>query len=561
MKSTILASALVLTAVALLPGTLTTANVQAQEDNWVYNKNPEFKVKVNTQTEPVMEGAYAPSVEGLTGWECPEWFRDAKFGIWAHWGPQCEPEDGDWYGRLMYNEGGSQYRYNIDVAGHPSEFGFKDWIHQFKAENWDPDSLVHLYKDAGAKYFFTLANHHDNFDLYNSKYQPWNSINMGPEKDIVGGWAAAARKYGLKLGVSVHASHAWCWYETSRGSDTKGPLKGVPYDGWLTKEDGKGKWWEGYDPQDLYAQNHPLSPNNGAWNWEADAIVCPDQAYVDKYYNRTIQLINDYDPDVIYFDDTYVPLWPVSDVGLAITAHAYNTSAAKNGGKNQRVVMAKVLNDWMKETILWDVERGAPDRMQEKPWQTCTCIGQWHYDKHVYYNDGYKSAEQVIRMLVDVVSKNGNLLLSVPLKGDGTIDPTEYRIVKEIGHWMQINGESLYGTRPWKVFGEGPSADGHNAIAAQGFNEGRLKYTAADIRFNQKGEKTIFVTVLGVPEADVTVRSLGSKCDTNSRKVKSVSILGSDEKVTFTQTKDCLTLSAPQNVPSAEAIVYQVNLR
>ena len=520
--------------------------------------DPSFKVRVNTAKEPIATGEWQPTVESLSAWECPEWFRDAKFGIWAHWGPQCQPEDGDWYARNMYVESRREYQYNIDARDHPSRFGFKDWIHEWKAENWDPDALVKLYKETGARYFFTLANHHDNFDLYNSKYQEWNSVAVGPEKDIVGGWAAACRKYGLRLGVSVHAAHSWCWYETSRGADTKGPLAGVPYDGWLTKEDGKGTWWEGLDPQELYEQRHPLSVNDQNWTWEEGQVTPPDQAFCDKIYNRTVQLINDYNPDIVYFDDTYLPLWPVSDAGLKILAHGYNRSAAANGGESQIVFTGKVLTDWQKKTLLWDVERGAPDSIQELPWQTCTCIGMWHYDKHLYYADRYRPAKSVIAMLVDVVSKNGNLLLNIPLRGDGTPDPTELRIVGEIGQWMKINSESIYDTRPWVIFGEGPTAESTNPINAQGFNEGRLRYSAADIRFNKKGDKVLYVTLLGVPEEDVVVKSLGSRTAQNTRKIKSISLLGSDEKVTWTQTRENLTIGKPENIPSPEAVVYKV---
>lgn len=519
----------------------------------------DYKVVVNTNIEPIHEGKYKPTIESLSDYNCPEWFRDAKFGIWAHWGPQCQPEDGDWYAREMYVEGNGHYDYQLDAMGHPSEFGFKDWIHQWKAEKWDPDRLVKLYKDAGAQYFFALANHHDNFDLYDSKYQPWNSVNMGPEKDLIGGWAAACKKYGLPFGVSVHASHTWCWYETSRGSDSKGPLKGVKYDGWLTKEDGKGTWWEGYDIQDLYAQNHPLSKNNRNWDWAEGQVECPDQAYCDKFYNRTIELINKYDPSIIYFDDTYLPLYPISDAGLKIAAHMYNKSIAENGGKNESVIFGKVLNDEQKKTIVWDVERGAPDKIQELPWQTCTCIGQWHYDKHVYYNDQYKSATQVIQMLVDVVSKNGNLLLSIPVKGNGTIDPTEERIVGEIGAWMKVNGESIYGTRPWVVYGEGPSVESANPIRAQGFNEGRVKMTSNDIRFNQKG-KVLYVTVLGVPTESVLVKSLGKNSQVFKGRVRGVELLGSKEKLTWKQEQDALVIQRPSEFPTSEAVVFKVLL-
>ena len=362
--------------------------------------------------------------------------------------------------------------------------------------------------------------------------------------------------------MSVHASHAWCWYEVARGSDTKGPLAGVPYDGVLTRADGKGTWWEGLDPQELYEQRHPLSPNGRSWDWEEDQVVTPDQAYCNKFYNRTVQLINDYRPDIVYFDDTYLPLWPVSDAGLKIVAHAYNNSAATNGGKPQVVITGKVLYDWQKQTIVWDVERGAPDDIQPLPWQTCTCIGSWHYDKHIYYEDRYKTPAQVIGMLVDIVSKNGNLLLSVPVKGNGTIDPTEERIVRQIGHWMQINSESIYDTRPWVIFGEGPVAESRdNPLHAQGFNEGRQQLGAKDVRFNKKGDKVLYVTIFGVPEEETVVRALGSRTAQNTRKIKRVSLLGSEASVAWSQETDRLRIAPPADVPSPEAIVYKIEFK
>src|SRR5574344_1297355 len=363
-----------------------------------------FKVRVNTCKEPITEGKYKPTWESLSDYQCPEWFRDAKFGIWAHWGPQCQPEFGDWFARGMDSENSDQYKYSLYRKGHPSEFGVKDWIHEWKAQSWNPEHLIELYKDAGAKYFMALANHHDNFDLYNSKYQPWNCMNMGPEKDLIGGWAKACKENGIPFGVSVHAAHAWCWYEVSRGADTKGLFKGVPYDGVLTKADGKGKWWEGYDPQDLYEQRHELSKNNREWDWKEGVVTTPDQAYCDKFYNRTMDLINKYDPSIIYFDDTVLPLYPVSDAGLDITAHFYNKSMKEHGGKNEAVLTGKILNEDQKKAIVWDVERGAPDKIQPTAWQTCTCIGSWHYDKRRYYEDSYKTPQDVIRILADVVS-------------------------------------------------------------------------------------------------------------------------------------------------------------
>lgn len=204
------------------------------------------------QREKADTGKFEPTWESLSQYETPEWFRNAKFGIWAHWGPQCQPEAGDWYGRSMYEEGGHAYKVHLEKYGHPSEFGFKDVINEWKADKWDPERLVALYKRVGAQYFFAMGNHHDNMDLWDSKYQRWNSVNMGPRRDILAEWEKAARRNGLPFGVSIHSSHAWTWYETAQGADKTGPYAGISYDARVvTKEDGKGKWWEGYDPQEL----------------------------------------------------------------------------------------------------------------------------------------------------------------------------------------------------------------------------------------------------------------------------------------------------------------------
>ena len=532
--------------------------VMAQED---------FKVKVNTDNEPVCEGKFKPTWKSLSQYETPAWFQNAKFGIWAHWGPQSEPMMGDWYARRMYKPGDEHYRHHIEAYGHPSVHGFKDIIHVWKAENWDPDKLVALYKKAGARYFVAMANHHDNFDLWNSTYQPWNSVNMGPKKDLIAGWSAACKKYGLPFGVSVHCARAWTWYEYAQNSDSTGLFAGVPYDGNLTKSDGKGKWWEGYDPQDLYAQNHPLSMKptgkpmdpDGRFTW-LDGAYPLSQDYCDKFYNRTSELINKYSPELLYFDETSLPLYPYSDAGLQIAANMYNRSIERNNGKNEAVITSKSLTEFEQDCITNDVERGVPDHIIAQPWQTCTCIAGWHYDKWRYYKNTYKPSRQVIQILVDVVSKNGCLLLSVPIRGDGTIDATEERIVNEIGEWMAINGESIYDTRPWKVFGEGPSAEKSNPLKGVGFNE--IKdgdNTANDIRFTQK-KNMLYITLFGVPSESVKVVSCGKAAKLLDGKIRKVEMLGSSEKITWKQTDEALTLSVPKTMPSEKAVVYKVSI-
>lgn len=515
--------------------------------------------------EPMMKGPFEPTWDSLKQYKTPEWFRDAKFGIWAHWGPQCQPEFGDWYARSMYIEGSKVYRYHVEKYGHPSKFGFKDVIHQWKAENWRPEELMELYKRAGAKYFMALANHHDNFDNYNSKYQSWNSIKYGPQKDIIGGWANAARKNGLRFGVSVHAAHAWTWYEQSQKADKDGPLAGVPYDGKLKRSDGKNEWWSKLDPQELYAQRHALSEGSDdernihkQWNWGNGANV-PDKKYFDKFYNRTVDLVNKYNPDLVYFDDTGLPLWPVSDAGLRIAAHYYNSNIKKHG-KLEAVINGKILDEEQRKCMVWDIERGQSNAIEPQPWQTDTCIGNWHYDRPLYDRHGYKTAKTVIHTLIDVVSKNGNLLLSVPVRGDGTIDEDERKVVEAIADWMKINGEAIFSTRPWKIFGEGPAIESAAPLTAQGFNEGKGKpFTAEDIRFTMKG-KILYAFLLGTPgEKSSLIKSLGaSSLHLAGKKISDVSLLGGNGKLEWSQTGEGLTVEMTNQPPLENAVVLKI---
>ena len=510
-----------------------------------------YQVPVSEQDEPMMQGKFQPTWESLANYKIPEWFRNVKFGIWAHWGPQCVEGSGDWMARSLYMENSPEYRHHIANYGHPSEFGFKDIIPLWKAEKWDPDKLVAFYKKIGAQYFFALGNHHDNMDLWDSKYQPWNSVNMGPKKDILKGWERAARKHGLYLGVSLHADHAWSWYETSQRHDTQGPKKGIPYDGKLTKADGKGKWWEGYDPQDLYAQNHPLSQDswdNGTihrqWAW-GNGVCLPTQEYCTNFYNRTLDVINRYNPDLLYFDVTVAPFYPISDAGLKIAAHFYNHNMSMQKGKLNAVMFGKILDANQRKALVWDVERGAPNKIIDEPWQSCSCLGGWHYNTSIYNNNQYKSAADVVKLLVDIVSKNGNLLLSVPLRADGTFDEKEEKILNEFGNWMNINKEAIYQTRPWKIFGEGPIADKDVQLNAQGFNEWDYnKADAKEIRFTQT-DKNLYATVLGWPEdGKILIRSLAEGNGLYPTKIGRVELLGYG-KVSFTRTDKGLVVDIP----------------
>ncbi|MCS3796206.1 alpha-L-fucosidase [Niastella sp. OAS944] len=501
--------------------------------------------------EAIAKGPFNPTWESLQHYKTPEWFRDAKFGMWAHWGPQCQPEAGDWYARNMYEEGSWQYKVHLQKYGHPSTFGFKDVINEWKAQNWHPEELVSLYKNAGAKYFMAMANHHDNFDLYDSKYQShWNATKIGPKKDLIGDWAKAAKNNGLPFGVSVHASHAWRWYEVAQRADKTGKYAGIPYDGKLTKAAGKGKWWQGLDPQDLYAQNHPLSKNSednnfdvGQWDW-GNGVYPPSKAHIEKFYNRIIDLINKYDPELVYFDDDQLPFWPVSDAGLRIATHLYNKSI-KEHGELRAVINGKKLNEDQRKAMVWDIERGQANEIQPLPWQTDTCIGGWHYDRGIYDRNEYKTAKTVIQTLVDIVSKNGNLMLNIPVRGDGTIDEKERKVVADIGSWMKANSESIYSTRPWKIFGEGPAQE--EKLSQQGFNEGKGKpFTHEDIRFATKGD-VLYATAMGWPPAGkMVIKSLAANSSHHPKEIQKVEWVPTGQSLTFERTGEGLVVTLPE---------------
>jgi alpha-L-fucosidase len=516
----------------------------------------------------VAAGPFEPSWESLSAFRVPDWYRDAKFGIWAHWGPQCQPEAGDWYAQRMYQFTNAAYKVHLQKYGHPSKFGFKDVINEWKADQWDPTALIALYKKAGAKFFAAMANHHDNMDMWDSTYQPWNSVRVGPKKDIVGGWEKAVRAAGLKFAISSHGDRAWDWMQVSRNADPSGEFAGVWYDGWMTKADGKGKWWEGLDPQDLYAQYHErggyewtLTPRGGRGGRGGAAGPPLDPAYVAKFFNRTIDLINKHQPDLLYFDDTVLPIYPSTDIGLKIAAYLYNTNLARNG-KLEAVMTGKGLNAQQRRALVLDVERGVTNGGETIPWQTDTCIGDWHYQRRLFEEHRYKTARQVVQMLVDIVSKNGNLMLSVPVRGNGTIDEDEVKILEDLARWIGPNGEGIYGTRPWVVYGEGPSTDPANQARGRfGGAQDVRAYAAGDVRYTVKGE-TLYAFLMAWPEdGRITLKSLATGSQHFPREVAKVELLGSDQDPKFTRGGEGLMVSLPERKPNEYACGLKITPR
>lgn len=493
---------------------------------------------------PIAAGPFQPTDESLRKYQYPEWFRDAKFGIWAHWGPQAVPRHGDWYAKSMYEadrgvdkktgkpRGPSpDYTYHIQHYGHPSKFGYKEIIPLWKAEKWNPDELMALYRKAGAKYFVSMGVHHDNFSLWDDKLHRWNAVNMGPKKDVVGIWQKAALKEGLRFGVSEHLAASFTWFQPSHGADPDGPFKGVPYDG--------------ADPryQDLY---HPAAADDKGW-------LSKNPEWQKEWYDRIRGLVDQYHPDLLYSDSAL----PFGDIGRSLVAHLYNQDVARNGGRLDAVYNCK---EPSKGRFVQDVERGVLDEISPDPWQTDTSIGDWFYRA----GQRYKSTQEVLQMLVDIVSKNGNLLINIVQTPEGDLEPDMVKALEEIGEWMAVNGEGIYGTRPWRVYGENPEeatpAPGSKEKTSAKFNEGKNKYSAQNIRFTTKGG-VLYAFCLGVPSGPVTIRTLASSGGPTAQEVASISLLGSPDHVTWKQEKDALVITPPNRAPNPCVLTYKIHFK
>lgn len=477
---------------------------------------------------PIAGGRFQPTADSLKTYEAPAWFRDAKFGIWAHWGPQAVPRSGDWYARWMYVPGHPHYAHHLKHYGHPSESGYKDIIPLWKAEKFDPEALMDRYVAAGAKYFVSMGVHHDNFDLWNSRHHRWNALAMGPKRDIVGAWRDAARRRGLRFGVSEHLGASHNWFYPSHQYDQFWPKFGVDYDG--------------ADPRyaDLYHPKHDEVYKGNAATWYT---ANPD--YHQIWFNRIRDLIDSYEPDLLYSDGGI----PFGEVGRALVTHLYNSSIAKRG-RVDVVYNCKALGsgEFYPEACVQDVERGVMAGINPLPWQTDTSNGDWFFKD----GDQYKTAPDVIRMLADIVSKNGNLLLNVALYPDGSLPPESQTLLSELAPWMAVNAEAIHGTRPWVVHGEGPTE-----TKAGDFKED-AEYTAQDIRFTTKGN-VLYAITLGEPSGRVNIASLGRDAGHEKRAVRSVRLLGTHVSLKFQQTDAALTIDLPHHLPTRHASAFKIS--
>ncbi len=496
------------------------AAAAAQKSCVATAKAPEYNL-------PLVDGKFKPTTESLKTYQTPDWFRDAKFGIWAHWGPQAVPRAGDWYARNMYVPGTRQYDHHLKNYGHPSVAGYKDIIPLWKAEKFDPDALMDLYTKAGAKYFVSMGVHHDNFDLWNSKYQSWNAVNMGPHRDIVGEWKRAAQKKGLRFGVSEHLGASYGWYAPSHGYDQFWPKQGVAYDGANPKF------------KDLYHTGQDAPFRDGKTWYTTNPESQQD------WFNRINDLVTQYQPDFLYSDGGI----PFGVVGKSLLANFYNTNIAAHGGKLEAVYNHKDIGsgEFIREAGVQDVERGVMAGINSLPWQTDTSIGDW------FYSDGYKykTTPEIVHMLADIVSKNGNLLLNVVLYADGSLPPEPRKFLDEMAAWMEVNGEAIYGTRPWKIFGEGPT----KAVAGH-FKEQDV-YTPQDIRFTTKGG-AVYAITLGLPHDEVRINALGGNAKFSDRKIKTVTLLGNGAPLKWKQEPDALVITLPVLLPSLYSSSFKI---
>ena len=474
---------------------------------------------------PVAPGPYEPDWTALgRAYVVPEWWREAKFGAWSHWTPQSMPEQGDWYARNMYIEGHPAHASHTARFGHPSEYGYKDICHDWVIDRWDPEGLVDLYVEMGARYFMAMGVHHDNFDCWDSAYQPWNSVRVGPKADIVGTWEKVARRRGLRFGIGFHNTPGRTWGQfmpVRYGSDREGPKRGVPYDALQTIADGAGHWWEGLDPVDLYGPVH---------DGRSDPLHSP---FANQFMWRVDDAITKYRPDLIYFDDhaghSQVDLGVRMGLGLLappLIANFYNKSLAWHHGRTDVVINLKGVGgpyDSFQDRpeLLPDVDRAlvkSTEAIIEReimayPFQTETSLADWHYQT----GQRYMEAAAAVRALLQNVSRNGSMLLNLTQHGRGDLDPEVIRIAKDVGAWLRLHGAAVYGSRPFETHGDD------------------------SVCFTRR-EGDVYATLLDWDGGTVTLPALRAGGATLGN-VSHVELLGSDVALEFSQTAHGLVVT------------------
>ncbi|HXH36430.1 MAG TPA: alpha-L-fucosidase [Plantibacter sp.] len=508
---------------------------------------------------------YEPTWASLRTHGVPAWFSNAKFGIWAHWGAQSVAESGDWYARHLYGmQPGSadwerkradrQHADHLERFGSPDTEGAKDLLPRWTAERFDAEALVALFVEAGARFIVSMAVHCDNIALWESTEQPWNTAAYGPKRDIVAEWERATRAAGLPFGLSFHNNWTWRWLDAAHGTD---PITGRPHDGRLTAADGADLWWDGLDPRELYLEPH----RPGA---------APPAAWVDRFYRMATEATMRYQPDSVYFDDRRMPFdaggelpaSPPSDAGMRYLADYYRAADDWTPGSPTGIVSIKDVPDEDRTAVLLDSERRQLDTLQSEPWQFDTSDGEWFdcaSDDPMFHQR--KTPRQVLHLLIDVVSKNGTLLLNIPQRADGTVDDRARALLSEIGDWLRICGEGIYETTPWVRYGEGPVASAHGELAlgdlAASYDEGERDFTAADIRFTRR-DGALYATLLGWPADGIaTIGSAGRASGLLEHEPGTVELLGHGP-VPWTRTAAALVVELPEQSPTRHAHMIRI---
>ena len=467
-------------------------------------------------------GPFQPTWDSLAKYKVPDWYQDAKFGIFIHWGVYSVPAFGnEWYPREMYNANKSRngiYQHHLDTYGLPSKFGYKDFIPMFKAEKFDAAAWADLFEKAGARYVIPVAEHHDGFPMYDCSYTQWNAARMGPKRDIIGELAAAVRRKGMVFGLSSHRVENWWFYGEGRKIESD-----------VTDERYRGLYGPARDRKESEDQKTP-----------------PDQRFLNDWLLRCCELVDKYQPQVVWFD-WWIAQPTVHPYLKTFSAYYYNRGA--EWGKGVAINYKKHGGESYPDTAgVLDIERGQLAAKRDLFWQTDTSVSKtsWGY----VTNHEYKTVDSIVDDLVDIVSKNGCLLLNIGPKPDGTIPDPEQQMLLAIGQWLKVNGEAIYGTRPWRVFGEGPTQ-----VAEGAFGEkNRKEFTAQDIRFTTKG-KTLYAIALGWPgNHKVRIRSLAE----GQSQVKQVRLLGHSGKLDWRQTAEALEVSLPAEAPCEYAVTLEI---
>jgi alpha-L-fucosidase len=475
---------------------------------------------------------FEPTWDSLRQYQVPDWFRNAKFGIFIHWGLYSVPAfDNEWYSRNMYQIGSPAYLHHQQTWGHQSKFGYKDFIPLFTAKHFDADQWATLFKQSGARYVVPVAEHHDGFAMYDSALTPWNAAQMGPRRDIIGELAAAVRKQDMAFGVSYHRAEHWWFFDGGLkfDSDVRDPANA-----------------SFYGPPVLAPQTNSF----GSDEWTSrDWQPRPDAKFLDDWLARCCELVDLYQPQLLYFD------WWIEQIVFQpylqkFAAYYYNRAAEWDKG----VVLTNKFGAFPEGTALYDLERGTLNQLREDYWQTDSSVSykSWCYIE----DDEFKSTTTLVHDLVDAVSKNANFLLNVGPKADGTFSDEVVQLLNGIGQWLEINGEAIYDTRHWHVFGEGVTTqvEGHMREREQ------TAYTARDIRYTQR-DGAVYAICLGWPGESVNFQALGTGSLLSGENIESIKILGTDEPLTWSQSESGLFVTTPTEQAGDHAYTFKISLQ